>query len=114
MSRGGNIPGVVHLQNQNYLGKESLKCSASWVAMMCEIHGPMPPAPPMIWCAITIIVTSLISDASMLAWNKCASEMLAYIVAQFNINSMMPCENIHYKIVFDTGPDNGLLHFGAN
>ena len=24
MSRGGNIQGVVHLQNQNYLGKESL------------------------------------------------------------------------------------------
>ena len=28
MSRGGNIRGVVHLQNQNYLGKESLKCSS--------------------------------------------------------------------------------------
>ena len=26
MSRGGNIQGVVHLQNQNYLCKESLKC----------------------------------------------------------------------------------------
>ena len=23
----GNIQGVVHLQNQNYLGNESLKCS---------------------------------------------------------------------------------------
>ena len=28
MSRGENIQGVVHLQNQNYLGKESLKCSS--------------------------------------------------------------------------------------
>ena len=26
--QGGNIQGVVHLQNQNYLGKESLKCSS--------------------------------------------------------------------------------------
>ena len=26
MSRGGNIQGIVHLQNQNYLGKESLQC----------------------------------------------------------------------------------------
>ena len=27
MSRGGNIQGVAHLQNQNYLVTESLKCS---------------------------------------------------------------------------------------
>ena len=26
MSRDGNIQGVVHLQNQNYLSKEILKC----------------------------------------------------------------------------------------
>ena len=28
MSRDGSIQGVVDLQNQNYLGKESLKCSS--------------------------------------------------------------------------------------
>ena len=31
MSRGGNIQGVVHLQNQNYLAKESLKCSSKLI-----------------------------------------------------------------------------------
>ena len=28
MSRGRNIQGVVHLQNQKYLSNESLKCSS--------------------------------------------------------------------------------------
>ena len=28
MSRGGNIQGVVHLQNQEYLGTETQKCSS--------------------------------------------------------------------------------------